>query len=101
MALDLSNIDPNARRLFAALQSQWGSDLQLTSAYRSPGHNARVGGAKNSRHMRGDAFDIDTSGMPVIFEGAVWTSYQLIREWVSIRVRQTIYAIEGPGQIRH
>ena len=30
----------------------------LTSAYRSPAHNKRVGGAKNSRHMQGDAFDV-------------------------------------------
>ena len=63
MALDLANMDPNARRLFLALQNQWGSDLPVTSAYRSPAHNALVGGAKNSHHMRGDAFDLDTSAM--------------------------------------
>lgn len=32
--------------------------LHLTSAYRSPAHNARVGGAANSKHMMGIAFDI-------------------------------------------
>jgi len=32
--------------------------IYLTSAYRSKKHNARVGGAKSSKHMLGEAFDI-------------------------------------------
>ena len=35
--------------------SQWG---QVTSTYRSPAHNRRVGGAANSYHLRGRAIDI-------------------------------------------
>jgi len=34
----------------------------ITSAYRSPTHNAAVGGAANSAHLRGIAFDISLSG---------------------------------------
>ena len=41
-----------------ALRDRLGKPLVITSAYRSPEHNKRVGGAKNSRHMKGDAFDI-------------------------------------------
>ena len=36
-----------------------------------------------------------------IFEGVVMTQYQIIREWVSIRVGQTIRVAEGTGQVRH
>lgn len=38
-----------------------GHPLRITSGYRDPEHNARVGGAKHSRHMVGDAVDIDIS----------------------------------------
>jgi zinc D-Ala-D-Ala carboxypeptidase len=36
--------------------------LQITSAYRCSIHNATVHGAPNSRHLKGDAFDISTLG---------------------------------------
>lgn len=32
--------------------------LIVTSAYRSPEHNRKVGGAKGSKHLEGSAFDI-------------------------------------------
>jgi len=41
-----------------ALRDRLGKPLVLTSAYRSPEHNRRVGGAKNSLHMQGIAFDV-------------------------------------------
>lgn len=42
-------------RSVAGLGSQWG---RVTSTYRSPEHNRRVGGVRNSWHMRGRAVDI-------------------------------------------
>ncbi len=49
---------PAALDRLQALRSGLGRPLVLTSAYRSPLHNARVGGAPKSRHKEGDAFDI-------------------------------------------
>tara|TARA_B100001564_G_C20641407_1_gene672335 strand:+ start:66 stop:458 length:393 start_codon:yes stop_codon:yes gene_type:complete len=40
------------------LRSTIGQQLIITSAYRDPLYNARVGGAPASRHKVGDAFDI-------------------------------------------
>jgi hypothetical protein len=39
----------------ARMGAQWG---RVTSTYRSPAHNRRVGGARNSHHMFGRAIDI-------------------------------------------
>jgi hypothetical protein len=42
-------------RAAASLGSSWG---RVTSTYRSPEHNRRVGGVPNSYHLRGRAIDI-------------------------------------------
>lgn len=40
------------------LRQYWGAPIHLNSAYRDPMHNTRVGGAKDSLHMQGRAFDV-------------------------------------------
>lgn len=37
--------------------------ITISSGYRSPEHNARIGGARASRHIVGDAADIKVTGM--------------------------------------
>ena len=51
-------INDEALDKLQALRDLLGKPLILTSAYRSPAHNRRVGGAKNSQHMGGNAFDV-------------------------------------------
>lgn len=50
------------------LASLIGAPVQITSGYRTPAHNAAVGGVPNSAHMEGDpahpyAFDVVPQGM--------------------------------------
>ncbi|MEP2640070.1 D-Ala-D-Ala carboxypeptidase family metallohydrolase [Roseobacter sp.] len=40
-----------------------GHPIRITSGYRDPAHNARVGGAKHSRHLISDAVDINLHGL--------------------------------------
>lgn len=51
-------LDLDAMNKLQALRNHLGKPLIITSAYRSAAHNRAVGGAKNSYHMRGMAFDI-------------------------------------------
>lgn len=39
-----------------------GAPLVINSAYRSPSYNKKIGGAKNSMHVQGRAFDISNKG---------------------------------------
>jgi zinc D-Ala-D-Ala carboxypeptidase len=45
------------------LREKMGHPLIVTSGYRSPEHNRRVGGAPRSLHMRGIAFDISMANV--------------------------------------
>ena len=54
----------NTDALFALdnLRSLVGRSLSLSSAYRSPYHNSKIGGAPRSSHLSGHAFDVQLKG---------------------------------------
>jgi len=43
---------------FEAVRLAVGAPIVIGSAYRTPEHNARVGGAKRSQHLQGRALDM-------------------------------------------
>lgn len=49
---------PAALDALEDMRREWGKPLVIVSGYRSQAHNAKVGGAKASKHMEGTAFDI-------------------------------------------
>lgn len=60
---DLENITEGLRTSLTDLQASFGKDLPIVSGYRDPARNKRAGGASKSRHMHGDAVDIDVSNL--------------------------------------
>ncbi|WP_226576680.1 D-Ala-D-Ala carboxypeptidase family metallohydrolase [Acuticoccus sediminis] len=54
--VDVGSMTAAARA--GALEVARDFGLTISSGYRSPSHNARVGGASHSRHMQGDAVDL-------------------------------------------
>jgi zinc D-Ala-D-Ala carboxypeptidase len=64
-------VDDVAIDALQKLRDDLGRPLVVVSAYRSQSHNRAVGGAKNSYHMRGCAFDISmVNHNPLEFEMA-------------------------------
>ena len=51
-------VQPHAIKHLQELRNQLGA-IKVNSGYRSPTYNSSVGGATHSRHMYGDAFDLD------------------------------------------
>jgi uncharacterized protein YcbK (DUF882 family) len=45
------------------LRDEVGKPIKITSGYRSPEHNAKVGGVKSSKHITGEAADFKIAGM--------------------------------------
>jgi hypothetical protein len=52
-------VDPQAAWHVQQIRSGLGRPLTISSSYRSPEHNRDVGGSSFSRHLYGDAVDID------------------------------------------
>lgn len=56
-------IDTQLLCMLECIRSHFKQPITITSGYRSPAHNAKVGGAKNSYHIRGMAADIKVKGV--------------------------------------
>jgi hypothetical protein len=64
-------INEEALDKLQALRNRLGRPVIITSAYRSKAHNAAVGGAQESMHMQGKAFDVRMDNHdPAEFEAA-------------------------------
>lgn len=59
-----ANLEKLARMLEGVRESLGGKAITITSGYRTPEHNKRVGGASRSQHLTGKAADIVVAGMP-------------------------------------
>ena len=58
-----NNLDDRFNSILTDTSVSLGRPLTITSGYRPPEYNRSVGGANQSRHMHGDAADIDMRGM--------------------------------------
>lgn len=56
-------IDDQLVSYIQKIRDHFGKSITITSGYRCPTHNSRVGGATGSRHAKGQAADIVVSGV--------------------------------------
>ena len=62
--LPTQGIDPKLLELLESIRAHFDAPIKINSGYRSPEHNAKVGGAKGSYHVKGMAADIVVRGVP-------------------------------------
>ena len=55
-------IRPELKNALIRLAQSWGQTLTITSAYRSPEYNLKVGGKDKSEHKNGKAVDVTMTG---------------------------------------
>ncbi len=61
---DVDNLQPGIKKLLQDLADEGiVEEVKVNSGYRDSDRNRRAGGARASRHIQGDAIDIDVSGM--------------------------------------
>ena len=61
------------------IREHFGKAVTITSGYRTPAHNAAVGGAKSSQHLLGRAADIRVQGVSV--EDVAAYAERLMPDW--------------------
>lgn len=60
---DEIKVDQNLAKHLEKIRQHFGKPVLITSGYRTPAHNAKVGGAKSSYHVKGMAADIVIDGV--------------------------------------
>ena len=64
------------------IREHFGKAVTITSGYRTPAHNAAVGGAKSRQHLLGRAADIRVQGVSV--EDVAAYAERLMPDWGGI-----------------
>ena len=62
-SVDVACLKPSLVRVLKTVEQHYGRKIMVTSGYRSPSHNRRARGAKNSLHMYCAAADIQVPGV--------------------------------------
>lgn len=63
-----TNLQALVRNVLDPAREALGLPIRVTSGYRSPAVNDKVGGAKDSQHTRGEAADITSRDNPRLLE---------------------------------
>ncbi|WP_244598196.1 D-Ala-D-Ala carboxypeptidase family metallohydrolase [Pseudohoeflea suaedae] len=61
--VDIACLKPQLVRTLKSIERHYGKPVVVTSGFRSPRHNRKIGGARNSRHTSCEAADIQISGV--------------------------------------
>ena len=59
------------RGVFNPLREMWGEPLYVTSGYRTPDYNRKVGGRPQSQHLQGRAVDVN------VLRATAWASIRV------------------------
>lgn len=57
-------VDTELINVLEDIRAHFNKPVNVTSGYRTPEYNTKIGGVKNSQHTKGTAADIKISGIP-------------------------------------
>jgi uncharacterized protein YcbK (DUF882 family) len=57
-------VDSELINILEDIRAHFNKPVNITSGYRTPEYNAKIGGVKNSQHTKGTAADIKVKGVP-------------------------------------
>ena len=76
---DTVMVDEALTVVLQCIREHFGKPVTIASGYRTPAHNAAVGGAKSSQHLLGRAADIRVAGVSV--EDVAAYTESLMPDW--------------------
>ena len=76
---DTVMVDEMLTVVLQCIREHFGKAVTITSGYRTPAHNAKVGGSKSSQHLLGRAADIQVAGTSV--EDVAAYAESLMPDW--------------------
>ena len=85
-------VDDDLVFLLEQIREAAGGAVTINSAYRSPAHNAAVGGVSSSQHLYGRAADIVVDGASPLLVGQIAEYY--LDQWGGIGVYQTFTHVD-------
>jgi zinc D-Ala-D-Ala carboxypeptidase len=96
---EVARLDALCTGVLDPLRDSIAMAIKVNSGYRSPALNKRVGGAPDSQHVRGEAADIQSSGMSVLdlfksvvrlglpFDQLIYEARSATAKWVHVSHR--------------
>ena len=61
----IENLKVLAEKVFQPIRDHFGVPIRISSGYRSAALNKKIGGAKVSQHLSGEALDLDNDGTSI------------------------------------
>lgn len=94
---DFCTMTPISRELikcYGMLRSTLGKPIKINSGYRCPAHNEQIGGSKLSRHMVGEALDLDLKAFDHLIKEEIdhlimisgFKYYKFYTSWVHVDI---------------
>jgi zinc D-Ala-D-Ala carboxypeptidase len=100
----LSSLRTLCATVLDPLREGTGAAIKVSSGYRGPELNARIGGAKKSQHMEGRAADIQSHGMSVLelFKAVIRLGlpYDQVIYEAKNRTSKWVHVSHDPGRAR-